>query len=868
MAAGALFGAAAARGLVRLVKQYGDYADAIQDVSDRTGFAATSVQELQFSFIAAGASADETNGILDRFNRTLGEVATGRGRGFSALQIFDPNLLRQLQGPGSVEEKFQLVIARIRELPTHAEKLALAIATFGEQGARKVLLVAESLDTLRQRARDLGIIISNQEIAKAGELGDRIELVSHALRVKLMAAAAPLLPVFTDLAEAVLDFANEHEVFDKMADAIKRLADSIASVDTKKLKDMVQSGANQASGAGISLERAAAVRSLGSLPSGAANSARMYAYRDILNPEVRKSFDQLAFIAKETGVSLSEVDANAAKLFPRFVQLEKVSSPLAAGFARVVAFLEPLLTGFGSLVKAVPILGGLFTAATGVLRFFTVKVQAIIAVVVGAFQGVIDIVNAFGGTTYSLSGALKGLWDVVSRGLSWLGSLFFALADLTRAFVNAAGAIAAAATLQFDTAKKLAANAEAAGRSALSRPGDAWNAGANAGRERMANALGAQAIANWAPEAPAPGATGGNGAGLQNKQDADLKTANAKAAAAEKEAKFQELIRKDLEEQNRIKDQMVSFWVSSLETEERLNEAIRQSQHQIALSRRGITDEQRAQLQLAFDIKTVEIEHARELALLEDQIRIAMGHQNDELVRQLENTRLLMETARQRQVQALQAQNAQENPEDFLGRLAKGFEQNIDLSKILSEQMQSGISGVVDTLFALGDATGSAGEKFKEFAKGFIQQVGKMIIQMLILLAIQKALGWASGAIGGTGFAGGSAVAGGSFPAFATGGFAQPGFAMVGERGRELIQIPKPGGLIYSNAKTERMMRAAPAAAPVSVNIFNQSNAAVSQQRRADGGLDVYIKDVIARDFASGGPVSRAADRSSGAIRR
>lgn len=168
------------------------------------------------------------------------------------------------------------------------------------------------------------------------------------------------------------------------------------------------------------------------------------------------------------------------------------------------------------------------------------------------------------------------------------------------------------------------------------------------------------------------------------------------------------------------------------------------------------------------------------------------------------------------------------------------------------------VNGLADAFSAFIEGTATAEEAFKQFATSFLKEITAMIIKAVLLYTIQTALGGAGGGLGGLFGGGGIYGKGGVFnrgrevQRFANGGivnsptlFPMAGGAtgLMGEAGPEAI-VPL----------TRRNGKLGVEASPVNVTVINNSSAAVSTRRSADGGLTIeVVEEAVANAIARGG---------------
>jgi len=194
---GAIVGAAASA--IGATKQAIDFADAIGKAADVAGVGTETLQELRFAFDKFGVSAQMTDEGLRRFTRRLGEFRkSGGGPAKTALQELGLSarvMNGDLQG---TEKPLDAVIDLLSQIEDQAQRSALAAQLFGDDAGPKLALALgqglEVIDELRLRARDLGIVLSDDVIRQAEQAGDEFSTLAQIIKVQLTAAMLDLLP--------------------------------------------------------------------------------------------------------------------------------------------------------------------------------------------------------------------------------------------------------------------------------------------------------------------------------------------------------------------------------------------------------------------------------------------------------------------------------------------------------------------------------------------------------------------------------------------------------------------------------------------------------------------------------------------------
>lgn len=202
-------GAVAAGGLLILVKRAAESADALAKQARAADISVESLQEYRFAASLASLETDKLDGSLVKFNKRVGDLTTsGTGPLVNFLQKFDQSLLDNIKNARSQEEALDLVFRRMASLESQAERTALADAAFSETGRTMTLILgdnAEALDKTRQRARDLGLVISTELTDDAERMNDRLSEMSQILGTNIDKALLTLAPAVESVG---ISFAN------------------------------------------------------------------------------------------------------------------------------------------------------------------------------------------------------------------------------------------------------------------------------------------------------------------------------------------------------------------------------------------------------------------------------------------------------------------------------------------------------------------------------------------------------------------------------------------------------------------------------------------------------------------------------------
>lgn len=213
LAAGAGLAAIASLGgaFDKLKETIAEY-DEIATNAKTTGLKSDTYQALAFAAKQANISQESYNTALNVFAKNAGLAATGQGALYSGLKKLNPELLQNILNTKSQEERLKLVADAMKQTKDATEKAALSTVIFG-RGSVEISRILEggraSIDNLKKAAQDLGIIIPDELLQKAGELDDKLDALSTVINAQLGQALINLAPVLVKSTGAFATFSKE-----------------------------------------------------------------------------------------------------------------------------------------------------------------------------------------------------------------------------------------------------------------------------------------------------------------------------------------------------------------------------------------------------------------------------------------------------------------------------------------------------------------------------------------------------------------------------------------------------------------------------------------------------------------------------------
>jgi hypothetical protein len=178
--------------------------DTIAKQAKAAGLDGETFQELGYAAELGGVGVDELAAATATFAKNAGLAVVGKGRMVTALKALNPELLENIRNAKSQEERIRLVADALRDEEDASRRAALASAAFGDVGARVVEAFkggSGELDGMARKARELGIVVSNEVLASAEQMSDEFETATKVIDIKLKQALVNLGPVLVWLAQ-------------------------------------------------------------------------------------------------------------------------------------------------------------------------------------------------------------------------------------------------------------------------------------------------------------------------------------------------------------------------------------------------------------------------------------------------------------------------------------------------------------------------------------------------------------------------------------------------------------------------------------------------------------------------------------------
>ena len=421
-------GGAALAPLLASAKKFADIGDSLDKMSQRTGIAASSLSELSFAAEQSGSDLKAVEDGIRAMSRGLNSAVNGAGEGAAALEklgLSAEDLLKL-----SPEQQFLEIGTALNGIESETVRAATAMQLFGDSGTKLLPFFAsgaDGIEAMRQEARELGLVLSDDDANAAATLTDAFSRMTKAAKGIALQFGASIAPTAA-----------------KVADAIA-LAASRVSQFVAKHQGLVKAAA------AIALGIAGAGSALLTIAGGAALAATALSGLSTILGGVGAA---VALLVSPVGLVTAAVVAGSGALLYYSGLGKEIVESLGGAFSRLKDSVLPALKAIGDALMQ----GDFAKAAKigfGTLKLVFLEVTRDLRAYWSGFTAAlserfIDIVFTMRGAWHTFSGAIVDMFD---RAVTSIKNLFADLADTVQnntALKAAMAVVAPAAALALD----------------------------------------------------------------------------------------------------------------------------------------------------------------------------------------------------------------------------------------------------------------------------------------------------------------------------------------------------------------------------------------------------------------------------------
>ena len=203
-------------GVTYVTKRFIDLGDALNKMSARTGATVEWLSAMSFGAERSGATIEMLEQAIRKLNKAIAEAQQGNRTPYEVFRRLriDPSSMEFRNMDAGAQ--FELVARRLNEVQSQAEKTRLAMALFEEGGVMLLPLLGD-IDRLKEKARELGIIMTKEQADTAAALLDAWTYFKYQLNDIFMSLGEAIAPALkqvvtwlSKMVKPIQSFVNEH----------------------------------------------------------------------------------------------------------------------------------------------------------------------------------------------------------------------------------------------------------------------------------------------------------------------------------------------------------------------------------------------------------------------------------------------------------------------------------------------------------------------------------------------------------------------------------------------------------------------------------------------------------------------------------
>jgi len=199
--------------------------DRVDKASQKLGLSAKAYQEWDYVLSQNGASIDSLGAGMKTLQKTMSGLTEDGDKSSEAFKKIGINF-DEIKGK-SPEEAFDLTVKALQKMPQGAEKTAAAMKLLGKQGMELMPLLnqtAGETDALKQRANDLGMVMSEDVVSASVKFTDSLDTLKRTFAGVKNSIGSQLLPGLTQITDGLAGLISGNK---EAAESIKAGAKSV-----------------------------------------------------------------------------------------------------------------------------------------------------------------------------------------------------------------------------------------------------------------------------------------------------------------------------------------------------------------------------------------------------------------------------------------------------------------------------------------------------------------------------------------------------------------------------------------------------------------------------------------------------------------
>lgn len=192
-----------------MVDRTAEEADALQDLSERTGIATDALEEYAFMADLTGTSQEAMVAGMRVLEKQMGEAAGGSKEAAKAFADAGINIHGANRKLKTTEELLPEIAAHIQKLPSHAQKTAAAMSLLGRSGQELLPFLERApaeIAAMAEELRLLGGVTDDEFLQASAEYADNVHRLTAAWKGIRQAISGPIIGMINQITGAFLSW--------------------------------------------------------------------------------------------------------------------------------------------------------------------------------------------------------------------------------------------------------------------------------------------------------------------------------------------------------------------------------------------------------------------------------------------------------------------------------------------------------------------------------------------------------------------------------------------------------------------------------------------------------------------------------------
>lgn len=194
--------------LFRLAKAGLDYASSLGEQAQQLGVTTDTLQEYRFAATQVGLTQEQIDNGLQKLTLTLGQAAAGAKKpsaAFAALGVDITDTNGRIKETGLILPEIAEALSKIED---PARRARIEVALFGRSGQDLDTLLAggaAAINNLRNAARELGVVLSSEQIQNADDAADKLAAIKQVLEARIAGVVSDNAQSIVELSDALAE---------------------------------------------------------------------------------------------------------------------------------------------------------------------------------------------------------------------------------------------------------------------------------------------------------------------------------------------------------------------------------------------------------------------------------------------------------------------------------------------------------------------------------------------------------------------------------------------------------------------------------------------------------------------------------------